>query len=648
MSTLVYTKVDIEHPQCLVSFRVMGFSIADHETLRLIKGMGYLKNTSTYVASLDTVRVVTKRFNCNVQYLNNIANEIKEYESRADIEVHFVPSSKRISVRFNQRKISGVPFPWDFESFSYLASTNGFTITSLEATRLPEYFHRFYDSFTVRYDKGASDYIQSEVSRAQKMAELGKAEDCPELKDLLSFLPFESKPYQRAAVACALEAAKYDTGYIQSLDTGLGKTAVAIMISKLLNDKKVLWVTKASLMMNLEEEIHKLSGESSYRLVGITPSVEQVQEMISGNHKHYIINYEIIGRWKEDKNRSGEIEHSIQPWVFALNMIKFDRVIMDEAHKIKNMDSQRSVACRNLNIKSPLLLTATPMPNRPKELFPLLNIVLRSKYNSYAGFTKVHGDGNYIINGDKLKDDLATIMFRRLKTDVEKELPPVIEIPFYTEIEESYKIRYKKALRDLFVDSRGRESSITAQIAQLNRLIQIIAEGKADATIDLALETQEETGQKVLIFSFFKDVLHKVAQTLNCHYLDGTITGEERQKIARDFQTNPNTKFLALQIDVAGEGLTLTQAHTVIFNDQRWNNATHIQAIGRAWGRLNDMHGCNAYYMMTKDTVDQHMESLRREKADTELEVIDGIKVHSRSDASAVSRLLESLKADTW
>jgi len=139
---------------------------------------------------------------------------------------------------------------------------------------------------------------------------------------------------------------------------------------------------------------------------------------------------------------------------------KWEYVIVDEAHKLKNEDSQISKRLRQLNSRYRLLLTGTPLQNNLHELWSLLNFLLPEIFSSSDDFDEWFnlGDtGEEMTEADKEKRNkqiieqlhriLKPFLLRRIKKEVEKSLPPKVEIHVQVGITEQQKKIYRDLLK---------------------------------------------------------------------------------------------------------------------------------------------------------------------------------------------------------
>ena len=129
----------------------------------------------------------------------------------------------------------------------------------------------------------------------------------------------------------------------------------------------------------------------------------------------------------------------------ALKKFSFEYIVIDEAHRIKNVDSILSQIVRSFLSRGRLLITGTPLQNNMKELFALLNFICPEIFSDYADLESfLHKDDAQFANDgepsneDKKKAEeensrkvvealhkiLRPFLLRRVKSDVEKNLLP--------------------------------------------------------------------------------------------------------------------------------------------------------------------------------------------------------------------------------
>ena len=117
----------------------------------------------------------------------------------------------------------------------------------------------------------------------------------------------------------------------------------------------------------------------------------------------------------------------------SLKRLSFEYIVIDEAHRIKNMDSLLSQIVRAFSSRGRLLITGTPLQNNLQELFALLNFICPEIFSDYSDLDKFlhQGDAEGISEEDAsarvvaaLHKILRPFLLRRVKSDVEKNLLP--------------------------------------------------------------------------------------------------------------------------------------------------------------------------------------------------------------------------------
>ena len=137
----------------------------------------------------------------------------------------------------------------------------------------------------------------------------------------------------------------------------------------------------------------------------------------------------------------------------ALKKLSFEYIVIDEAHRIKNVDSILSQIVRAFTSRGRLLITGTPLQNNLKELFALLNFIAPEIFSDYADLEAFLHKDEGAEDGDdekskKVVEALHTILrpflLRRVKADVEKSLLPSKCSPIATRISRTYSLRRER------------------------------------------------------------------------------------------------------------------------------------------------------------------------------------------------------------
>ena len=132
----------------------------------------------------------------------------------------------------------------------------------------------------------------------------------------------------------------------------------------------------------------------------------------------------------------------LMDWEF-FKSIRFRYVVVDEAHALKNRESQLQLALREMSADSLLLLTGTPLQNDTFELWALLKLVAPEKFGTREEFHDAYGDLRTGEQVQALQKELQPLMLRRVKEDVEKSIPPKEETIINVELTQLQKQYYR-------------------------------------------------------------------------------------------------------------------------------------------------------------------------------------------------------------
>lgn len=496
----------------------------------------------------------------------------------------------------------------------------------------------------VKWEDGALEFAEKELERRKQLDILLGEIEGNEIDVGVKLNGIELKPFQKQAVAFADFT---DYNCIIAHQMGLGKTLMSIAscvkYQKEKNNKaRFLVVIPGKLKSNWVRHIEHLTGERALVLYKSSPNEEDMLKVTLGSHVWTIINYEILGRKlevKEDvKDPSGVVIGTTTKdrylWVELLNMRPYDIIVLDEAHYIKNTRAQRSKATRDIQGERFIPMTGTPILNRPSELWPLLNLVRPDQFPSFDGFvnTYSHYDGT-TANVERLKQTLRTTMIRKTKKEVMKDLPPINRIYEYRTLSSEAMKVYKGVLNGVYAaleewTPNSEQKAVTGILAQINRLKQVCAYDKIETVGELARDVKEseDNGGKVIIFSFYVDVIEKIKQFLGDEAIELHGSKKDQWRIDK-FRNDPNINYLVAQYQVGGEGHDLQCANNVIFADLFWTPAAHQQCEERAYGRMADPHPINSYYVIVEESIEIWIQELLDKKLKVIEQVVEGTTI---------------------
>ena len=558
-----------------------------------------------------------------------------EKERPIDVLVQYVQAQHALKISWRP-DLGRTVSPTGLDGYRWSADGRTWTIPALTGHMLLAFFREQHGDLRVSFDKQSAFLIHEQLSREASTAELALAED----GDVPDVLTVQLKNFQRAALAYLLRGTPRK---VLALDTGLGKTAVACAYARI-RQARTLWVTKPALCNNLVREIKKLTGQNAIRLIGTNPNPQAVQLLFDKSVQHLVITYDSLSRSiLSEEEDDGSSSHT-SLWGVALSSAPFDLCVVDEAHNVKNRSTGRwKVLSMLRSIPSFLFLTATPLVNNGLDFFALLNILDQGTFGSEAEFIRAYlsTNGKQVLSPKRMQRDLLPYMFRRKKTDVLKDLPAKIRQHHNITLSKEWKEKYDAVLHGIYVMLDGTTKEVPDMIlAQINRFRQVVSQAKVEHTAEYA-RTLEENGEKCLIFTAWKETAIALGGEMFCDVITGDVPQDVRTQMQDKFNNDPSTKHLVLTLDVGREGLNLTAASAIVFNDFGWNPMIHDQAEGRAWGRLNDPHGCLVYYVSVDNSVDKFM----METLEVKQRLIDaGVEGQRNYAESSVSLQQEFMK----
>ena len=280
-------------------------------------------------------------------------------------------------------------------------------------------------------------------------------------------------------------------------------------------------------------------------------------------------------------------------------------VIVDEAHFLRNHQSQQSKSIYNLkDVPYKMALTGTPIVNRSPDIFGILKFLNPEAYSSYWKFAEqyfyihkseirrgkkiykifqVRGFKNEHLRWE-LQKQIGQFSVNRRQKDVLPWLPPVIYQKEYLLMEEEQRSVYSQ-WREKWKDYQPLE--ILAKLKTLTLYPPILGLLEPGSKINYLVNfLKERKEQSIIVFSTRSETfLEPLAEALTKRKIaTGLIIGktnyQEREEYIRQFQSG-ELDILLCNIQSAGVGLNLSRAETIIFADRSYSPADNEQAEAR-------------------------------------------------------------------
>lgn len=438
-------------------------------------------------------------------------------------------------------------------------------------------------------------------------------------------------------------------------EPGLGKTLQMIYLAEELKAQKglehcLIICGINALKANWEEEIHKHSNES-VRILG---------KKISKNGK---VSYSTI------KERAAEIMRPMESFFILLNIEsirnddviqalkttknKIDMIVLDEAHKIKNISSQQGHNLLKLkNYTHKIALTGTLIVNNPLDAYAALKWTeiehstltnFKSQYCQFGGF------GGYQIVGykniDLLKHIIENRSLRRTKKEI-KDLPPKTIIPEILEMDDSH-LKFYESVKEGVKEECDRIElkannvlSLTTRLRQASTCPSILTSNNVVSTkIERAIELVDDivaNGDKVVIMSQFKEplnILYAKLKKYNPLLGSGDVSDDEFNRNKKLFQDDPKYKVFLGTGSKAGTGITLNAASYMICLDMPFTAALQKQIEDRIH-RVDNTKPVFIYRLICQGTIDEAVAKMVSTK-----EAISDFIVDDKADEKTIEIL---------
>ncbi|MFD4173014.1 DEAD/DEAH box helicase [Streptomyces anulatus] len=367
-------------------------------------------------------------------------------------------------------------------------------------------------------------------------------------------------------------------------EMGLGKTVQAIAALAHLaahGESRFLVVCPASVLINWSREIR---ARSTLRAVPV----------------HGAERSEAFADWRENGGvavTTFDALHLLPEGAAA--EVRPGMLVVDEAHFVKNPEARRSRAVAGWaeHVERVLFLTGTPMENRVEEFRSLVRQLRPELAPSVSG---THG----AAGSRAFRRAVAPAYLRRNQVDVLAELPALVQVDEWEEFGPEDRAAYREAVASgRFMRMRRAAYAVPESSAKLERLRELVDEAR-------------ETGLKVVVFSYFREVLATVGDALGPEVfgpLSGSVPPARRQELVDAFSAADGHAVLLSQIQAGGTGLNMQAASVVILCEPQIKPTLEHQAVARAH-RMGQVRTVQVHRLLATDSVDQRLVELLARK----------------------------------
>nr|XP_020657221.1 probable global transcription activator SNF2L2 isoform X3 [Pogona vitticeps] len=471
-------------------------------------------------------------------------------------------------------------------------------------------------------------------------------------------------------------------------EMGLGKTIQTIaLITYLMEHKRLngpyLIIVPLSTLSNWTYEFDKWAPSVVKISYKGTPAMRRslVPQLRSGKFNVLLTTYEYIIK---DKH--------------ILAKIRWKYMIVDEGHRMKNHHCKLTQVL-NTHYVAPrrILLTGTPLQNKLPELWALLNFLLPTIFKSCSTFEQWF-NAPFAMTGERvdlneeetiliirrLHKVLRPFLLRRLKKEVESQLPEKVEYVIKCDMSALQKILYRhmQAKGILLTDGsekdkkgKGGAKTLMNTIMQLRKIcnhpymFQHIEESFAEhlgyttgvingaelyrasgkfELLDRILPKLRATNHRVLLFcqmTSLMTIMEDYFAFRNFAYLrlDGTTKSEDRAALLKKFN-EPNSQYFIflLSTRAGGLGLNLQAADTVIIFDSDWNPHQDLQAQDRAH-RIGQQNEVRVLRLCTVNSVEEKILAAAKYKLNVDQKVIQAGMFDQKSSSHERRAFLQAI-----
>lgn len=466
-------------------------------------------------------------------------------------------------------------------------------------------------------------------------------------------------------------------------EMGLGKTIQTIsLITYLIEMKQVsgpfLVIVPLSTLTNWNMEFEKWAPSVRKITYKGTPVQRKVMQhdIRQGNFQVLLTTFEYIIK---DKG--------------LLSKVKWVHMIIDEGHRMKNSNSKLSETLTQFyHTDYRLILTGTPLQNNLPELWALLNFVLPKIFNSVKSFDEwfntpfanTGGQDKIELSEEetllvirRLHKVLRPFLLRRLKKDVEKDLPNKVERVLKCKMSSLQSKLYRMMLKfnaliageSLTGNRPSTIKNANNQLMQLRKIcnhpfvyeeVETLINPNSETNdniwrvagkfelLDRILPKFKQTGHRVLIFfqmTQIMDIMEDFLRLRNMKYLrlDGGTKSDDRSTLLKLFNA-PDSEYFCflLSTRAGGLGLNLQSADTVIIFDSDWNPHQDLQAQDRAH-RIGQKNEVRILRLITEDSIEEMILKRAVKKLEIDGKVIQAGKFDNKSTSEEQEALLRAL-----
>ncbi len=327
--------------------------------------------------------------------------------------------------------------------------------------------------------------------------------------------------------------------------------------------------------------------------------------------------------------------------VETLRQVEWDALVHDEAQNVKNPETRQSRAVRALQAGWRAALSGTPVENRLRELWSIMQFLNPGYLGPEATFQR-----RFAVPIERYGDDaraatlrrlIEPFVLRRLKTDpaVIRDLPEKVEQKVFCPLTREQATLYEAVVRDMLqqveeAEGMGRRGLVLSTLLRLKQVCNHPAHFLGDESplpersgklnrLEELLDEALAVGDRALLFTQFAEMGRALQRHLRDRFgtevlfLHGGVPRPKRDQMVARFQEADGPAVMVLSLKAGGVGLNLTRANQVFHFDRWWNPAVENQATDRAF-RIGQRRNVLVHKFVCTGTVEERIDALIESK----------------------------------
>ena len=414
-------------------------------------------------------------------------------------------------------------------------------------------------------------------------------------------------------------------------DVGLGKSAMTIETLNRLGNPRTLIVCPSVVKLNWGDELEKWWKGRDAEILFFNKGSDL--KHVSKHHDICVISYDLL--------RQKKIAD-------ALAALRFESLVLDEAHYVKNPNALRTHSTLRVvwpSVSHRYCLSATPFTTSVADCYTTFSRCAPGLFGSYYDFIDNFVETEEtpwgikhvgLKNPEILSKLIRHHFFLRLLADdpeVKLELPEVlwtqIKLPhkeYAVKLTKEEKEAHAKYVEELRAAIARGDQSIPHPPKAVASVRRELGLKKVSAVVEF-VKNLLDSGTPTVIYFWHLDCIQSfvfsLGKTYNPYIIDGSKSETERYAAIEAFQSG-ETDCLVCQIKAAGVGINLTRCRAVVFGEISGSPADIKQALGRARRQGNKADSLLVYYFVTERTVEEETEATIISRAKDFKEAIDG------------------------